>query len=222
MKLWKALPVGLLAAAATVGAGIGPASAAAQPAAQVHSTAVVANGAVANGKVKAFTVKTTAQVFAETGVVPSAVEPLDTWYCWDNIVIVGHNGDYVSAQMDYTGTGYAMLRARATAVGPWELFGTCRDQNTGSTFLWSEDNGDYVSAEMTYTGGSYAMLRARATAVGPWESFYTPNNPGDGATFFESEDNGDFVSAELNYTGSTFAELRARATSVGIWETFAW
>ncbi|MBA2729130.1 MAG: hypothetical protein H0U48_00005 [Euzebyaceae bacterium] len=32
------------------------------------------------------------------------------------------NGRYVSAELDYTGNGYGMLRARATGIGGWERF----------------------------------------------------------------------------------------------------
>ncbi|WP_424887005.1 hypothetical protein [Streptomyces sp. XH2] len=32
------------------------------------------------------------------------------------------NGRLVSAELGYGGDTYGMLRARATAVGPWELF----------------------------------------------------------------------------------------------------
>jgi hypothetical protein len=30
------------------------------------------------------------------------------------------DGRYVTPELDYTGTGYAMLRARSTSVGAWE------------------------------------------------------------------------------------------------------
>jgi hypothetical protein len=71
------------------------------------------------------------------------------------------NGRYVSAEMAYTGDNSAMLRARATAIGPWERYA-----------LFSKANLRFVSTELGYTGGSYAMLRARATAIGPSEQFF--------------------------------------------------
>ncbi|HEV7935693.1 MAG TPA: hypothetical protein VGP70_25675 [Actinomadura sp.] len=33
-----------------------------------------------------------------------------------------HNGRYVSTELHYAGAKYAMLRARATAIGPSEQF----------------------------------------------------------------------------------------------------
>lgn len=79
------------------------------------------------------------------------------------------NSRYVSAELGYTGGNYAMLRARATSIGPWEKF----DINcfVATCTIKSLANGLYVSAELDYTGGNYAMLRARASSPGPWETF---------------------------------------------------
>jgi hypothetical protein len=182
LKLWKKLPVGLVAAAAVVAVATGPANAAARPATDGHGTGVRANTVALNttssntvspnGKVKAFTVKTTSEVLANVTSVPSAVKPLDVWYCVDGFGITGRNGDYVTAEMQYTGTHYAELRTRSAVFDIWQQFGMCRDQNNGLTYLWSEDNGLYVTAEMNYTGSSYAMLRARSNVVDIWQYFY--------------------------------------------------
>ncbi len=43
--------------------------------------------------------------------------------CYGSVVITSRaNGRLVSAELGYGGDTYGMLRARATAVGPWELF----------------------------------------------------------------------------------------------------
>jgi hypothetical protein len=82
------------------------------------------------------------------------------------------NGRYVSAEMAYTGDNSAMLRARATAIGPWERYALFHNRRTGRYALFSKANLRFVSTELGYTGGSYAMLRARATAIGPSEQFF--------------------------------------------------
>jgi hypothetical protein len=129
------------------------------------------------------------------------------------------NGRYVSAELGYGGSSYAMLRARATAVGPWEKFYLCWGDGYSADqwALLAAGNADYVSAELGYTGSSYAMLRARATALGPWEKFRWLTNGNDELL---SVQNGRYVSAELGYTGSSYAMLRARATAIGPWEQF--
>jgi hypothetical protein len=84
------------------------------------------------------------------------------------------NKNYVSAELGYTGGNYAMLRARASVVGPWEQYNfNCFKNSSGNVqcTIQSQANKNYVSAELGYTGGNYAMLRARASAIGPWEQF---------------------------------------------------
>ena len=71
---------------------------------------------------------------------------------------------------DYTGNNYALLRARSSNVGPWELFDICHATTAGFWYIKSRDNGKFVSAEIGNTGDHYAMLRARASSVGSWDS----------------------------------------------------
>ncbi|GAB2723880.1 fascin domain-containing protein [Kitasatospora kifunensis] len=127
------------------------------------------------------------------------------------------NGQYVSAELGYTGDQYGMLRARAGAVGPWEQYNLCRNTTT-NTYAIRSSNGQYVSAELGYTGDQYGMLRARAGAVGPWEQFTF--EPAANGYAIRSAANGQYVSAELGYTGDQYGMLRARAGAVGPWEQF--
>ena len=133
------------------------------------------------------------------------------------------NNNWTSAELGYTGGNYAMLRARASSIGPWEQFYTVwfpTPQYPGNEFgFYNGANGNYVSAELGYTGGNYAMLRARAAKIGPWESYYMIELS-DGTIAIQSAANNNFVSAELGYTGGNYAMLRARASSIGPWETF--
>jgi hypothetical protein len=72
-----------------------------------------------------------------------------------------------------TGSDYAMLRARATAIGPWENWYTASDPCDGCyTYFYNGANGLYASAEIGYTGTRYGALRARASSIGPWEQYY--------------------------------------------------
>ncbi|GDY32848.1 fascin domain-containing protein [Gandjariella thermophila] len=139
--------------------------------------------------------------------------------CSNNVYITSRaNGRIVSAELGYSGNNYAMLRARATAVGPWERYTICTDTRSGLSSIASQANRRIVSAELGYSGGDYAMLRARATAVGPWE-LYRIVSAGSGLAIISAA-NGRYVSAELGYSGSRYAMLRARATAAGPWEQF--
>lgn len=92
--------------------------------------------------------------------------------CWVNVSIWANaNSRYVSMEKSYGGADKYMLRARATAVGPWEYYVVCRDWASGLTDFASQDTGLIVSTENTYAGGDNGMLRARATAIGPWELY---------------------------------------------------
>jgi hypothetical protein len=157
---------------------------------------------------KLLSIKTAVAIAIAFCATPSLAQ-----YCTDNNVIRAANDLYVSAELGYGGSSAAMLRARANAIGPWELFRLC---NYGSYYtLQSQANGLYVSAELGYGGNDYGMLRARANAIGPWEIFSASviNNINSGG-------NGLYVSAELGYGGSNTGMLRARANAIGPWEIF--
>jgi hypothetical protein len=83
------------------------------------------------------------------------------------------NGRWVSAELGYGGGRYAMLRARATRIGPWETF-------NGALGLRNNTNWRWVTAELGYGGGLYGMLRARGDHYGPWEQFSNPGPPQTG------------------------------------------
>jgi hypothetical protein len=125
---------------------------------------------------------------------------------------------FVSTEVGYTGGNYAMLRARAQVIGPWERYSFSTDSN-GYLVIRSLQNNMFVSAELGYTGANQGMLRARASTPGPWEEFW-PHYDGNGCWSFESHANGLFASAELGYTGPNYGMLRARAGVVGPWEEF--
>jgi hypothetical protein len=125
---------------------------------------------------------------------------------------------YVSAELDYSGPVYGMLRARSSTASAWEHFVLCYDGASGTYSLRSAANGDYVSAEIGYYAGRWAqVLRARATSVGSWEQFYLDNYP-DYFTL-RSAGNGRYVSALVSDQADP-GMLSARASSVGAWEQF--
>ena len=129
---------------------------------------------------------------------------------------------YVSAELDYAGGGWAMLRARATGIGPWEEFSICGLPGNLAA-LWSVAAGRYVSMEYDYGGTGWAMLRARSTTHDAWEHFSLEpiGNCGELCTSIRSAFTDRLVSAELDYDGGDYGMLRARTTgSPGAWERF--
>ena len=80
------------------------------------------------------------------------------------------NNMYVSAEFGYTGSSYAMLRARASSVGPWEQF-YLRNNWNGTWSISIYPGTQWVSAELGFSERSYGMLRARSGSAGPWEIF---------------------------------------------------
>ena len=70
--------------------------------------------------------------------------------CSQVVIRSSANNDLVSAELGYTGSGYEMLRARSTQVGPWEQFTVCLDAS-GQGTIRSNANGNYVSAGSAVT-----------------------------------------------------------------------
>ena len=82
------------------------------------------------------------------------------------------NGRYVSAELGYTDTSYAMLRAQATKPdGIWNLFLLRWDSRTSTYALRSLANNRYVATETGFAGEKYGILRARSGMLGPGEQF---------------------------------------------------
>jgi hypothetical protein len=150
------------------------------------------------------------------------LKALDTYRCTQATYIRSwYNERYVSTELGYSGNQYAMLRARAEKVGPWESFQWCQSsEHPGYWSLWSLGAERWVSVELGYTGGEYAMLRARATGVGPWERFYEPYCPDGTHCSFKSTADDLYVSGEFGYTGNNYGMLRARSSTIGPWEQF--
>jgi hypothetical protein len=173
-------------------------------------------------------ISVTATSLASTLPASATTHPpsADTVSCYNQESIESAQDlDWVSAELGYTGNDYAMLRARATTIGPWEQFSLCYDSTAAYWYIISDANGMYVSAEFGYTGNDYAMLRARSTSIGPWEKFtltchVLPIGPQWSYLTIQSQVNGNYVSAQLGYTGSDYAMLRASAQSVTPTEEF--
>jgi hypothetical protein len=150
------------------------------------------------------------------------VKAFDTFACTESTYIRSwFNERDVSTELGYTGNQYAMLRARAEKVGPWESFQWCQSrEQPGYWSRWSNGAERWVSVELGYSGGEYAMLRARATGIGPWERFYEPYCPDGVHCSFKSTANNLWVSGEFGYSGSNYGMLRARSSAIGPWEQF--
>jgi hypothetical protein len=128
-------------------------------------------------------------------------------------------GKYASTEIGYSGADYAMVRARAAAVGPWELYISCYDSALDYNAFISLENGNYLRAEVSYPGGSDGMVRAAGTTAGVAEQFRIAD-AGSGWISIKSRITGHYVTTELNYPGNRDGMLRARSTTVGTWEQY--
>ncbi len=130
-----------------------------------------------------------------------------------------YNNRFISTELGYSGAEYAMLRARAETVGPWELYQLCKSNETGLWSIWSNAALRWVTAEIGDPGEMYGMLAAQGTGVSHWERFTGPE-PANDKCDLKSNENGLWVSAEFGYTGNWYGMLRARSSTVGEWEKF--
>jgi hypothetical protein len=129
-------------------------------------------------------------------------------------------GRYVTAELDDTGNLHGVLRARSSAVGPWEQF-RCVAIGANQWAIESRSNNKYVASELHDASPLYASLRARSSGIGAWETMtITPVTSCASCFALESSANGHYVSAELRYSGSRYGLLRARSRAVGPYETF--
>jgi hypothetical protein len=124
------------------------------------------------------------------------------------------NGLYVSTELGYSGNQYGMLRARATSVGPWELYQFCALESI--YYIYANADNRYVSAELGYTGEEYGMLRGRSLGIGPWERYKVTGCCND--MIFQSAANLNYVTGEFAFRGSYYGMLRARARTLGEWQ----
>jgi hypothetical protein len=127
-------------------------------------------------------------------------------------------GLFVSTELGYGEPDWAVLRARASSVGPWELYQVCQYQSAQE--IWSNAAQRWVTAEDGRTGNDYGMLRAVSTGIGVLQRFYFTDYYNGGALpmSFESLYNGRWVSDEEGFTGMWYGMLRARAEGIGAWE----
>jgi hypothetical protein len=165
-------------------------------------------------------------------IVPPGYGPRDEVQCWTNVVLMSsvYPYYYVSTELTFGWNDgvndHGMLRARATAIGPWERYTICFDYTDHSYSIRSPAANAWVSAELLYPGIRAGMLRARANAVGPWEKFDIVDNGGQGRTI-RSLANDRFVAAEFVYVDPPSGDprkgmMRARtgADAIGPWELF--
>ena len=150
--------------------------------------------------------------------------PAHADYCAWVAIKSKENGKYVSVEMNYTGSNYGMLRARADSIGGWERFLLCQYATViiGApiyfTTLKSAANGKFVAAEWGYSGLQNGMLRARSSSLGPWEKFQIDS--GHNPCAFMTLTVMKYTSTEVNRTGIEYAMLRARSDVWGPWEKY--
>lgn len=165
------------------------------------------------------TAKNFRQFFPKAHIIHTKIGP-NTVTCSSDSFQSYQNSKFVSTELGYSGGNYAMLRARASQLGPWEQYTVCVDDSTSLMTIQSQANGLFVSAELGYSGSSYAMLRARASSVGPWEQYFL--YCGIPTCSIQSKANGLFVAEEDWYWGNGYGMLRARTApqNIGTWEEF--
>ncbi len=140
-----------------------------------------------------------------------------------NALQANANGDYVSTELGYTGSYYAMLRARAFSIGSWEQYSLGGSGDSDGTWaLRSTANQRYVTAEFGFSGSNNGILEAQATVIGSWEKYYLYQIGSQYAfqSFLPPNSTCCYVSTEIGYGGSEYGVLRARAFSVGSWEKY--
>jgi hypothetical protein len=219
VKLFRCAAVAAAAMISVVGLTVAPASA--EPAAEPggprglagSETISVVESAKRHGVQDLDTELAKFAAFERSGQLAPA-EP----YSCDFITLQStYNNRYVAAENG----GDRRLRARATAVGPWERFELCFFRD-GTVDLASADSNRLVSAEVGWAGSDRGTLRARATQSGPWERYILAyySSPEAVALYSPSSAAGAYVSAEFGWAGSKWGTLRARAGSAGPWEKF--
>lgn len=125
--------------------------------------------------------------------------------------------NFASVEIGESGFRYAMLRARASKVGPWEKFTSCYYESGDYFTFRSDANGKYVVVQSS-NGNTAWMLTAtvdQATAVST--HFRKVNASSDTPSLLALR-NDNYVSTELGYVDADYGLLRARATSIGPWE----
>jgi hypothetical protein len=127
---------------------------------------------------------------------------------------------FVSVEIGNTGSFYAMLRARADTIGPWEKFYACYDDGSHQYTFRSEANNKYVEVNPNAGGNYLLMLSATADSGVPKPSRFIEVNGSSDVQSLKSDYTGSYVSAELGYTGGDYGMLRARAGVIGAWEGF--
>jgi hypothetical protein len=129
-------------------------------------------------------------------------------------------GLYVSTELGYGEPDWAVLRARASSVGAWELYQVCQYQSAQE--IWSDAAERWVTAEDGRSGNDYGMLKASSTGIGVLQRFYFTDYYNGGALpmAFKSLYNGRWVSDEEGFTGIWYGMLRARAEAIGPWENW--
>jgi len=129
---------------------------------------------------------------------------------------------FVSVELGETGFRYAMLRARASTVGPWEKFTSCYNESGNYYTFRSDANGKYVVVQSL--SGDYAWMLTATVDQGTASSTqFRQVNPSSDTPSLLSLRNDNYVATELGYPESSadFGLLRARSTSIGPWEQFA-
>jgi hypothetical protein len=83
------------------------------------------------------------------------------------VYMTAPSGYLVTAEYNYSGAGYGVLRGRGQWVDVWETFDVWSED--GKYYLRNVAKGTYVTCRVDYTGASYNMIKGSGASAGSWE-----------------------------------------------------
>src|SRR5258705_8085033 len=83
------------------------------------------------------------------------------------VYLTAPSGYLVTAEYNYSGTSYGVLRGRGQWVDVWETFDVWSEN--GKYFLRNVSRGTFVTCRVDYTGSSYNMVKGSGASAGRWE-----------------------------------------------------
>ncbi|GAA2646143.1 hypothetical protein GCM10010399_94630 [Dactylosporangium fulvum] len=84
------------------------------------------------------------------------------------VYLTAASGYLVTAEFNYSGANYGVLRGRGQWVDVWETFDVWSEG--GNYFLRNVSRGTFWTCRLDYTGASYSMMKSSGVSGGSWEA----------------------------------------------------
>lgn len=84
------------------------------------------------------------------------------------VYLTAPSGYLVTAEYNFGGTDYGVLRGRGQWVDVWETFDVWSD--SGRYYLRNPSKGAFVTCRVDYKGGAYEMIKGTGGSAGSWEA----------------------------------------------------